>query len=107
MVEFVKGSGNIFRDLGHANRDIELMKATLAAEIIRVLDTRKLGVRKAGEIAQVQYADISRVRNTNLNKFTVDWLAKVFSRLEPKVEMRLRFSERSFGTLCDAEVSKE
>ena len=98
-IEIVKSSGNVFRDLGHANPDIELMKATLAAEIIQVLDVRKLSVRKAGEIAQVQYADISRVRNADLNKLTVDWLAKVFSRLEPKVEMSLKFCARSFGYL--------
>jgi len=96
-IEIVTGSGNIFRDLGHSNPDIELMKATLAAEIIRVLDERKLTVRKAGKVAEVQYADISRVRNADLDKFTVDWLAKVFSRLEPKTEMSLTFSERFIG----------
>lgn len=101
-IEIVTGSGNVFRDLGHANHDIKLMKATLAAEIIRVLDERKLSVRKAGKVAEVQFADISRVRNADLDKFTVDWLAKVFSRLEPKVEMSLTFSERSFGTPAGA-----
>jgi len=95
--EIVKGSGNIFRDFGHANPDIELMKATFAAKIIRVLDERKLSVRKAGKLAGVQYADISRVRNADLDKFTVDWLAKVFSRLEPKVEVSLTFSKRTLG----------
>jgi predicted XRE-type DNA-binding protein len=94
-IEIEKGSGNIFRDLDRANHDIELMKATLAAEIIRVLNERELSVRKAGEIAKVQYADISRVRNADLDKFTVDWLAKVFSKLEPKMGVSLQFSERS------------
>ena len=32
--DLVHGSGNIFRDLGHPNPDLELMKALLAAEII-------------------------------------------------------------------------
>ena len=94
QMEIVKGSGNIFRDLGHASPDIELMKASLASEIIRVLNARKLSVRKAGKLAEVQYADISRVRNADLDKFTVDWLAKVFSRLEPHVEISMTFSER-------------
>ncbi len=93
-IEIENGSDNIFRDLGHANHDIELMKATLAANIIRVLDERKLSVRKAGEIAKVQYADISRVRNADLDKFTVDWLARLFSRLEPKIEVSIKFCKR-------------
>jgi len=101
-MEIIKGSGNVFRDLGHANPDIELMKANLAAQIIRVLNARHLSVRKAGEIAGVQYADISRVRNADLDKFTVDWLAKVFSRLEPEVEVSLTFSERGLVTTVGA-----
>lgn len=93
-IEIIKGSGNVFKDLGHTNPDIELMKASLAAEIIRVLNERKLSVRKAGELAKVQYADISRVRNADLDKFTVDWLAKLLSRLEPCVEISVTFSKR-------------
>src|SRR6185436_13920470 len=34
----VRGGGNVFRDLGHANADIEQFKALLAAEIVKALD---------------------------------------------------------------------
>jgi hypothetical protein len=34
----VRGSGNVFRDLGHENADAEQFKAILAAEIIKALD---------------------------------------------------------------------
>ena len=33
-IEIVRGSGNVFRDLGHASADVEQLKAILAAEII-------------------------------------------------------------------------
>ena len=33
-LEVVKGSGNVFRDLGHKNADANQVKAILAAEII-------------------------------------------------------------------------
>lgn len=41
----VRGSGNVFRDLGHKNADAEQFKAILAAEIIKALDRDGLSVR--------------------------------------------------------------
>jgi hypothetical protein len=34
-LEIVRGSGNVFRDLGQENADVEQFKAILAAEIIK------------------------------------------------------------------------
>ena len=92
-MKIIKGSGNVFRDFGNPNADIELIKANLAAKIIRVLDERGLSVRKAGKLADVQYADISRVRNADLDKFSVEWLMKLFKNLEPSVSFEITFSE--------------
>lgn len=47
-LEVVKGSGNVFRDLGEKGADIKQTKALLAAEIIRILDKEKLSVRASG-----------------------------------------------------------
>jgi hypothetical protein len=46
-VELVHGTGNVFRDLGRENADIEQWKALLAAEIIKALDRDELTVRAA------------------------------------------------------------
>jgi hypothetical protein len=43
--ELVRGSGNVFRDFGDANPDLVQARAILAAEIIKVLDGRKLTMR--------------------------------------------------------------
>ena len=37
-LETMRGSGNVFRDLGHDNADAEQFKAILAAEIIKAID---------------------------------------------------------------------
>jgi len=34
-LDVVRGSGNVFRDLGRENADLEQLKALLAAEIIK------------------------------------------------------------------------
>ena len=46
-LELVRGSGNVFRDFGSPNADLEQARAILAAKIIHVLDERKLSVRAA------------------------------------------------------------
>jgi hypothetical protein len=46
-LELVRGGGNVFRDLGRDNADIEQLKALLAAEIIKALDRAGLTVRAA------------------------------------------------------------
>ena len=46
-LEVVRGSGNVFRDLGYENADVEQLKAVLAAEIIQTLDREGLSVRAA------------------------------------------------------------
>ena len=44
--EVLRGSGNVFLDLGHPNPDVEQLKALLpAAEIIKTLDKQRLTVR--------------------------------------------------------------
>ena len=38
-LDAVRGSGNVFRDLGRENPDVEQLKAILVAEIIKALGT--------------------------------------------------------------------
>ncbi len=45
--ELVRGSGNVFRDFGRPDADVQQTKALLAALIIRVLDEEGLSTRKA------------------------------------------------------------
>ena len=46
-LQVTRGSGNVFRDLGHENADVEQFKAILAAEIIKAFDREGLTVRGA------------------------------------------------------------
>ncbi len=89
-MEVVRGSGNAFRDLGHANADAEQFKAILAAEIIKALDKEKLTVRAAHQRTGIAAADFSRIRNAELGRFTVDRLMSIINRLGSRVEVRIR-----------------
>jgi predicted XRE-type DNA-binding protein len=90
QLEVVRGSGNVFRDLGHRNADVEQFKAILAAEIIRALDQEGLSVRGAQSRTGIAAADFSRIRNANLARFTVDRLMSIINRLGSRVEVKVK-----------------
>jgi predicted XRE-type DNA-binding protein len=89
-LEVVRGSGNVFRDLGHENADAEQFKAILAAEIIKVLDREHLTVRAAHGRTGIAAADFSRIRNANLGRFTLDRLISILNRLGSRVDVKIR-----------------
>ena len=80
-LEVVRGSGNVFRDLGHENADAEQFKAILAAEIIKALDREHLTVRAAHSRTGRAAADVSRIRNADLGRCTADRLISTLNRL--------------------------
>lgn len=88
--DVVRGSGNVFRDLGCRNADIEQLKAILAAEIIGKLDRERLTVRAAHDRTGIAAADFSRIRNADLGRFTVDRLMSILNRLGSRVEVKVR-----------------
>ena len=89
-MEVVPGTGNIFRDLGRENADVEQLKSLLAAEIIKALDRGKLTVRAAHSRTGFAAADFSRIRNADLARFTADRLMSILNRLGSRVEVKVR-----------------
>ena len=89
-LEVVRGSGNVFRDLGRKNADAEQFKAVLAAEIIKAIDRDGLNVRAAHDRTGFAAADFSRIRNADLGRFTVDRLMSILNRLGSRVEVKVR-----------------
>jgi predicted XRE-type DNA-binding protein len=89
-IEVVRGSGNVFRDLGHASPDVAQLKAILASEIIKMLDRQGLSVRAAHAQTGIAAADFSRIRNADLGRFTLDRLLSIINRLGSRVEVRVK-----------------
>jgi hypothetical protein len=72
-LEIVKGSGNVFRDVGHASANVEQFKAILVAEIIKTRDRNGLSVRAAQSVTAVAAADFSRIRKpTSVDLLWID-----------------------------------
>jgi predicted XRE-type DNA-binding protein len=89
-LEVKHGSGNVFGDPGHKNADIEHCKALMAAEIIKMPDQKSLSVRMAHRRTGIAAADLSRIRNAALGRFTVDRLMSIINRLGSRVEVKIK-----------------
>jgi predicted XRE-type DNA-binding protein len=101
-VEIVEGSGNIFRDLGRPDAELQQLKALLAAEIVRALDEGQLTVRKAESLTGIAAADFSRLRNANLGRFTVDRLMTILARLGRDFDVAVTVRRRGRSSAADA-----
>jgi predicted XRE-type DNA-binding protein len=94
-LEIVRGSGNVFRDFGDPNADLEQTRAILAAKIIGVLDARALSVRAAERLTGVAASEFSRIRNVKLERFTIDRMIMILGKLDQEVELAVKVRPRS------------
>jgi predicted XRE-type DNA-binding protein len=92
--ELVRGSGNVFVDLGLPDAELEQLRAILAAEIIKSLDSDKLTVRAAQQRTGIAAADFSRIRNVRLGRFTIDRLMTILDRLDRDVQVSVAILPR-------------
>ena len=97
-LDIIRGSGNVCQDFGQPNGDLLQLKAILAAEIIKSLDRQALSVREAHTRTGIAAADFSRIRNADLDRFTVDRLMTVMNRLGHRLDVVVKVRRRSYGT---------
>jgi predicted XRE-type DNA-binding protein len=94
-MELVRGSGNVFRDFGMPNADLEQARSILAAKIIGVLDQRKLTARAAEKLTGVAHTDLSRIRNAKLERFTLDRMITILGKLDEEMEVSIDVRPRA------------
>lgn len=98
-IKFEQSSGNVFRDIGFSDVEAEreLLKADLAFEIYSILEERKLTQAKAGEILGINQSDVSRLKNGDFSRFSVERLFGFLNRLNRNIEIRITHSEDRGG----------
>ena len=93
-MESVHGSGNVFRDFGRPNADVEQARAISAARIIQVLDTRNMTARAAEKLTGISHTDLSRIRNAKLERFTLDRMIMILGKLDQDIEVIIELRPR-------------
>jgi predicted XRE-type DNA-binding protein len=92
--DLIRGSGNVYRDFGRPNAGLEQARAIIAAKIIRTLDERKLSTRDAEKLTGVSHSEFTRIRNTQLRRFTLDRMISILGKLDEEVEVNVTFQSR-------------
>ena len=88
-LDLVRGSGNVFADFGHVNAVGEQLKTSLAAEIIKAMDTQEINARQAEGRTGIAASDFSRIRHVKLDRFTIDRLITILERLNTSIDVQV------------------
>ena len=104
-IELIRGSGNIYRDFDRPNAGLEQARAILAAKIIHILDARKLSTRDAEKLTGVAHSEFSRIRNTQLRRFTLDRMIAILGKLDKDIEVNVTFKTRHSTSNASRQVA--
>lgn len=95
-IEFTKGSGNVFADLGLENADEMIAKSTLAIMIREIIEQRGLTQTQAAKIFGTHQTQVSRL-NTGIgvNSMSFDLLLSWLTKLGHDVTVTVKRKARS------------
>lgn len=93
------GTGNVFRDLGFANPERELLKARLTLQIYRLIKERGLTQIEAGEILRIQQPHVSNLMRGHSGTFSAERLMDFLTALGQDVEITVRPTRKDHGAL--------
>ncbi len=82
-------SGNVFADLGIENADEYLAKSELAAEILRIVERRRLTQAEAGKLLGLRQPKVSDLLRGRLDGFSTDRLLRFITLLGYDIQIRL------------------
>ena len=96
--EVVRGSDNVFSDLGFDNPDEELLKAQLALRIRRLVNDRSLTEPKTAALLGVTQPDVCALVDGRISGFSLEQLFGFIRRLGDDVEIIVRRADAAERT---------
>jgi predicted XRE-type DNA-binding protein len=81
----VRGSGNVFADLGFPEPEIELAKAELARQIVAIIRGRKLTQTQAAQVLGIDQPKVSHLVRGRLDLFSTERLLQFLVSLDADV----------------------
>lgn len=91
----IRGTGNVFADLGFPDAAERQAKLRLAYALNQVLEARKLSQGDAAKVLGVTQPKVSALRNNKLAGFSVERLMNLLTALDQDVEIIIRRKPRS------------
>ncbi len=93
--EVIRGTGNVFTDLGYPDATERQAKLRLAYALNQVLDERKLTQAEAAKVLGVTQPKVSALRHYKLAGFSVERLMTLLTALDQDIEIVIRQKPRS------------
>lgn len=87
MSEIIRGSGNVFADLGMPEPELRLAKAKLAAAIANAIDEAHLTQVEAAQKTGLDQPRISAITRGQLDGFTIDRLFRTLNALGQQIDV--------------------
>lgn len=91
----VRGSGNVFADLGYPDAAERQAKLRLAYALNQVIDQRKLTQAESARVLGVGQPKVSALRRYKLAGFSVERLMTLLTALDQDVEIVIKRKPRS------------
>ena len=89
-IQFEKGSGNVFADLGLDDSQELFNRAQLGIHVIEAIKYAKLkGQRAIGRALQIDQPEVSHLLNGHFSRFSTEKLLGFLNRLELKVNIQI------------------
>lgn len=95
--QIIRGSGNVFADLGFPDAEERQTKLRLALALNNILDQRKLNQADAAARLGLNQPKVSALRNYKLEGFSVERLMTLLTALDRDVDIVIRKKSRSRG----------
>ena len=93
--QIIRGSGNVFADLGYPDAEERQTKLRLALALNTILDERRLNQSEAAARLSLNQPKVSALRNYKLDGFSVERLMTLLTALDRDVEIVIRKKRRS------------
>jgi len=95
-IEFTKGSGNVFADLGLENADEMYAKNTLAIMIREIIEQRGLTQAQAAKMFGTHQTQVSRLNTgRGVNSMSFDLLLSWLTKLDQNVTVTVKSKTRT------------
>jgi len=90
MVNYTKGSGNVFKDMGCKNPEEKMAKAELAFIINRIIEEKELTLDEATRLSAVDQSEIFSLKNGELTAFSLEKLFSILGMLDQQIDIVIR-----------------
>ena len=86
----IESSGNVFADLGFADPEEELLKASLLRQFRDALAERGLSESEAAQLLELDRLDVSSIVIGRTGEYSIEDLVRYLDRLDYRVDVTVR-----------------